>query len=118
MPLARSVCHLSLSLSFQTVFIAQALSLLCGFCSPDQVRGTLSRTFALRLPSDRSSLSRPCLKFALLLVFITMNTLGFSYKGLSPHKLMSMTGVYKQMKRMALSRAYLRRSTDMPGVVG
>ncbi len=49
--------------------LAQELSLVCGFCpSP--------RTFALRLPSDPSSRRRPCLRLVLLLVSITMNTIG------------------------------------------
>jgi hypothetical protein len=67
--------------------LAQGLSLLCGFRS-------LARTFALRLPSDPSSRRRPCLRLVLLLVsIITMNTLRFSYRGLSPHKFTPMTGV-------------------------
>jgi hypothetical protein len=49
--------------------LAQGLSLICGFCSS-------SRTFALRLPSDPSSRRRPCLRLILLVVSITMNTIG------------------------------------------
>ena len=49
--------------------LAQGLSLVCGFCSS-------ARTFALRLPSDPSSRRRPCLRLVLLVVFITMNTIG------------------------------------------
>ena len=49
--------------------LAQGLSLVCGFCSS-------ARTFALRLPSDPSSRRRPCLRLVLLVVFISMNTLG------------------------------------------
>jgi hypothetical protein len=49
--------------------LAQELSLVCGFCSS-------SRTFALRLPSDGRSPSRPCLRLVLLVVFINMNTIG------------------------------------------
>jgi hypothetical protein len=45
----------------------------------------LARTFALRPPSGPSSRRRPCLRLVLLLVsIITMNTLRFSYRGLSP----------------------------------
>ena len=47
--------------------LAQGLSLVCDFCSS-------SRTFALRLPSDDRSPSRPCLRLVLLLVSITMRT--------------------------------------------
>ena len=67
--------------------LAQRLSLICGFCSS-------SRTFAIRLPSDPSSRSRPCLRLVLLLVSITMNTFRFSYRGLSPHKFTPMPGVH------------------------
>ena len=49
--------------------LAQGLSLVCGFCSS-------ARTFALRLPSDGRSPSRPCLRLVLLVVFINMNTIG------------------------------------------
>jgi hypothetical protein len=49
--------------------LAQGLSLVCGFCPS-------ARTFALRLPSDGRSPSRPCLRLVLLVVFITMNTIG------------------------------------------
>src|SRR3989337_678366 len=49
--------------------LAQGLSLLCGFCSS-------ARTFAIGLPSDPSSRRRPCLRLVLLLVSITMNTIG------------------------------------------
>ncbi len=57
--------------------LAQGLSLLCGFCSS-------SRTFALRLPSDPSSRRRPCLRLVLLLVSITMNTIGSRTGDLHP----------------------------------
>jgi hypothetical protein len=53
--------------------LAQELSLVCGFCSS-------ARTYALRLPSDGRSPSRPCLRLVLLVVFINMNTIG-SRKG-------------------------------------
>ena len=49
--------------------LAQELSLVCGFCPS-------ARTFALRLPSDPSSRRRPCLWLVLLVVFISMNTIG------------------------------------------
>jgi hypothetical protein len=49
--------------------LAQGLSLVCGFCLS-------ARTFALRLPSDGRSPSRPCLRLVLLVVFISMNTIG------------------------------------------
>jgi len=49
--------------------LAQGLSLVCGFCPS-------ARTFALRLPSDGRSPSRPCLRLILLVVFISMNTIG------------------------------------------
>jgi hypothetical protein len=49
--------------------IAQGLSLLCGFCSS-------ACTFALRLPPDPSSRRRPCLRLVLLVVSITMDTIG------------------------------------------
>ena len=67
--------------------LAQGLSLICGFCPS-------ARTFALRLPSDDFSQNRPCLRLILLLVSITMNTIRFSYRGLSPHKLTPMPGVH------------------------
>jgi hypothetical protein len=66
--------------------LAQELSLLCGFCPS-------SRAFALQRPSDPSSRRRPCLRLVILLVSITMNTSRFSYRGLSPHKFMPMSGV-------------------------
>jgi hypothetical protein len=66
--------------------LAQELSLLCGFCSS-------ARTYALWLPSDGWSPSRPCLRLVLLLVSITMNTLRFSYRGLPPHKFTPVPGV-------------------------
>src|SRR4030042_1196402 len=49
--------------------LAQGLSLVCGFCSS-------ARTFALRLPSAGRSSFRPCLRLVLLVVFMTMNTIG------------------------------------------
>jgi len=49
--------------------LAHGLSLVCGFCPS-------ARTFALRLPSDGRSPSRPCLRLVLLVVFIDMNTIG------------------------------------------
>ncbi len=49
--------------------LAQELSLVCGFCPS-------ARTFALRLPSDGRSPSRPCLRLVLLVVLITINTIG------------------------------------------
>jgi hypothetical protein len=49
--------------------LAQGLSLVCGFCPS-------ARTFALRLPSDGRSPFRPCLRLVLLVVSITMNTIG------------------------------------------
>jgi hypothetical protein len=36
-----------------------------------------------------------------LLVSITMNTIRFSYRGLSPYKLTPMPGVHKSLVRMA-----------------
>ena len=64
--------------------LAQGLSLVCGFCSPDQVRGRLGSKRCAEvhpgplagLPSDGRSPSRPCLRLVLLVVFINMNTLG------------------------------------------
>ena len=44
-------------------------SFICGFCPS-------ARTFALRLPSDGRSSSRPCLRLVLLVVFISTNTIG------------------------------------------
>jgi hypothetical protein len=71
--------------------LAQGLSLVCGFCSS-------SRTFALRLPSDPSSRRRHCLRLVLLIVFfLSMNTVRFSYRGLSPHKFTPMPGVHKNV---------------------
>jgi hypothetical protein len=49
--------------------LAQELSLVCGFCPS-------ARTFALRLPSDLSLRRRPCLRLVLLVVLITINTIG------------------------------------------
>jgi len=43
--------------------LARRLSLICGFCSSP-------RTYALRLPSDGESPSRPCLRLVLLVVSI------------------------------------------------
>jgi len=64
--------------------LAQRLSILCGFCPPDQVRG---RLWLVRLHSGfRRFVARPCLRLVLLLVSISVNNLRFSYGGLSPHK--------------------------------
>ncbi len=60
-----------------------------------------ARTFALRLPSDPSSRRRPCLRLVLVIASISMNTLRFSYKGLSPHKLTPMPGVHMEVERAA-----------------
>jgi len=49
--------------------LAQELSLVCGFCPS-------ARTFALRLPSDGRSPFRPCLRLVLLVVSISLNTIG------------------------------------------
>jgi hypothetical protein len=49
--------------------LAQELSLVCGFCSS-------ARTFALQLPSDGRSPFRPCLRLVLLVVSISLNTIG------------------------------------------
>jgi hypothetical protein len=49
--------------------LARRLSLICGFCSS-------SRTFAIGLPSDPSSRRRPCLRLVLLVVSISLNTIG------------------------------------------
>ena len=57
--------------------LAQGLSLVCGFCSS-------ARTYALRLPSDGRSPSRPCLRLVLLVVFMTMNTIGSRTGDLHP----------------------------------
>ena len=64
--------------------LAQGLSLICGFCSPDQVRGRLwlarVRFGFLRTPprgdAPRFSGSSTCLRLLLLVVFISMNTIG------------------------------------------
>ena len=64
--------------------LAQGLSLVCGFCPPDQVRGRLGSKYCAEvhpgplagLPSDGRSPSRPCLRLVLLVVFISMNTIG------------------------------------------
>jgi len=57
--------------------LAQELSLICGFCPS-------ARTYALRLPSDGRSPSRPCLRLVLLVVFINMNTIGSRTGDLHP----------------------------------
>src|SRR4030042_221429 len=64
--------------------LAQGLSLVCGFCPPDQVRGRLGSKRCAEvhpgpsagLPSDGRSPSRPCLRLVLLVVFIKIKTLG------------------------------------------
>ncbi len=78
--------------------LAQELSLVCGFCPS-------ARTFALRLPSDGRSPSRPCLRLVLLIVSINIHTSRFSYRGLAPHKLTPMPGVHQSVERMAFSHA-------------
>src|SRR3972149_5045131 len=55
----------------------QGLNLLCGSYPS-------SRVFPLRLPSAPSSQRCPCLRLVLLVVFITVNTSRFSYRGLCP----------------------------------
>ena len=85
--------------------LAQELSLVCGFCPS-------ARTFALRLPSDGGSPSRPCLRLVLLIVFIcgeyflvlvqgTSCLAVASGEGRSPHKFTPMPGVHNQIQRMA-----------------
>jgi hypothetical protein len=76
--------------------LAQRLSLVCGFCPS-------ARTFALRLPSDGRSPSRPCLRLVLLVVSICDEYPRFSYRGPSPQKLTPMPGVHKSLQRMAYS---------------
>jgi hypothetical protein len=86
--------------------LAQELSLVCGFCSS-------ARRFALRLPSDGRSPSRPCLRLVLLVVFLNMNTLGSRtgdflprrslWRNRSPHKFTPMPGVHNSIQRMAYS---------------
>jgi hypothetical protein len=49
--------------------LTQELSLVCGFCPS-------ARTSALRLPSDGRLPSRPCLRLVLLVVSITIDTIG------------------------------------------
>jgi hypothetical protein len=71
--------------------LAQGLSLLCGFCSS-------ARTYAIGLPSDPSSRRRPCLRLVLLLVSISMNTIG------------SRTGDFHPISSRPC-RAYTSRST-------
>ena len=64
--------------------LAQGLSLVCGFCPPDQVRDRLGSKCCAEvhpgplagLPSDGRLPSRPCLRLVLLVVFINMNTIG------------------------------------------
>ena len=83
--------------------LAQELSLVCGFCPS-------ARTFALRLPSDGRSPSRPCLRLVLLIVSSNINTIRFSYRGLTPHKFTPMPGVHKLIKPTGNSSvAYQRR---------
>jgi len=84
--------------------LAQELSLICGFCSS-------ARTYALRLPSDGRSPSRPCLRLVLLVVFICMNTsvlvqgtscLAVAFgEGRSPHKFTPVPGVHNRVHRIA-----------------
>ena len=74
--------------------LAQGLSLVCGFCSS-------ARTFALQLPSDPSSRRRPCLRLVLLIVFISMNTIG------------SRTGDFHPISSRPC-RAYTNRSSGSP----
>ncbi len=72
--------------------LAQGLSLVCGFCSPDQVRGRLGSKRCAEvhpgplagLPSDGRSPFRPCLRLVLLVVFINMNTIGSRTGDLHP----------------------------------
>jgi hypothetical protein len=71
--------------------LAQELSLVCGFCPS-------ARTFALQLPSDGRSPSRPCLRLVLLIVSTNINTIRFSYRGLSPHKFTPMPGVHNRLQ--------------------
>ena len=64
--------------------LARRLSLICGFCLPDQVRDRLGSKCCAEvhpgplagLPSDGWSPSRPCLRLVLLVVSIIMNTIG------------------------------------------
>jgi hypothetical protein len=74
--------------------LAQGLSLVCGFCPS-------ARTFALRLPSDPSSRRRPCLRLVLLIVSISLNTIG------------SRTGDFHPISSRPC-RAYTNGSTGSP----
>jgi hypothetical protein len=86
--------------------LAQELSLVCGFCPS-------ARTFALRLPSDGRSPSRPCLRLALLIVSFNQHH-RFSYRGLSPHKLTPMPGVHKRVEASVDSSASFRSECPPP----
>jgi hypothetical protein len=96
--------------------LAQGLSLICGFCSS-------SRTFAIGLPSDPSSWRRPCLRLVLLLVSITMNTIGSRTGDLHPISSRPCRAYTISLTRRSLAfgwfsaggclRGLLRRSTEI-----
>ena len=94
--------------SFVLCLLAQGLSLICGSCSS-------SRTFALRLPSDPSSRRRHCLRLVLLVTFMNMNIIRFSYRGLSPHKFTPMPGVHKFIQPTPNSRLSFSVSASVAG---
>jgi len=75
--------------------------LICCFCSP-------AHSFALGLPPDLSSRRRPCRR--LVLGSPSCDGVGFSYRGLAPHKFTPMPGVhillYQEM-RSALLHTFL-----------
>ena len=89
--------------------LAQGLSLVCGFCPPDQVRGRLllarlcggsSRTFDGT--SFRRSVALPPLPSARTFGSIHYHEHHrFSYRGLPPHKFTPMPGVHKRLHRIA-----------------
>jgi hypothetical protein len=82
--------------------LAQGLSLVCGFCPS-------ARTFALRLPSDGRSPSRPCLRLVLLVVFISMNTIGSRTGDFHPISSRPCRAYTSQSTRRVIARTILRR---------
>ena len=77
--------------SYMSCRLTRRLGLVCYFCSS-------AHSLALRLPSNGSLRSRPCLR--LVLVQLCKSTLaGFTYRGLAPHKFTPTPGVHERIKR-------------------
>jgi len=85
---------------------------MCCFCSS-------ARGFALRLPSDRASQLRHCLRLVLYenIHHMTSNTEDLTTRAISPHKFTPVPGVYKRVEpeRHDWRSTKKKQKTDLTG---